>query len=69
MPRWYIYPITMRIFDKDGLVRQISVPTGAAAQQDCWKAIKITMTRSPYSRGLAENGTFFNQSRVLMKRV
>ncbi len=62
VPRWYIYPVTMRIFDKDGLVRQISVPTGAAAGQDCWKAIKITMTRSPYSRSLAEEGTFFNNT-------
>jgi hypothetical protein len=67
VPRWYVNPVTMRIFDKDGLVRQISVPTGAGNGQDCWKAIKITMTRSPYSRSLSENGTFFNNSNTDVK--
>lgn len=68
IPRWYIYPVTMRIFDKDGLVRQISVPTGAAAQEDCWKAIKITMSRSPYSQLPVEGGTFFNNTSTSNKQ-
>jgi hypothetical protein len=41
---WYDYPVTMRIFDSQGLVMQLSLPSGAgsgSSELRFWKAVKI----------------------------
>ncbi len=38
---WHDYPVTMRVFDSQGLVEQISVPSTDPASNRYWKALKI----------------------------
>ncbi len=40
--KWLAYPITMRVYDSQGLVREINFPS-VAADVNCWKAIKINI--------------------------
>jgi hypothetical protein len=58
---WYTAPITMRVFDSQGLVMQLSVPNGAGQNLWFWEAIKITITgESRSQRTIQVQNTFNN---------
>jgi hypothetical protein len=55
---WYDAPVTLRVFDSQGLVMQLSVPTGAGTLR-YWKAIKINISgQSRSQRVITVQNTF-----------
>ena len=67
---WSTEPITMRVYDSGGMVREINFPSSPPANQRCWKAIKINIQgNSRNSRTITlvnQFGTFSLSSKSAM---